>query len=41
VSKNWPSDSRDGCKLPFNLIELIQMDLGFKEELEEFEGSFE
>jgi hypothetical protein len=23
VSKNWPSDFRDGCKLPSNLIELI------------------
>jgi len=41
VSKNWPSDLRNGCKPPSNLVELIQTDLGFEEELEEFEGSFE
>jgi hypothetical protein len=41
VSQNWPSDPRDGCKLPFNLVELIQTYLCFEEELEEFEGSFE
>ncbi len=41
VSKNWPCDPRDGCKLPSNLVELIQTNLGFEEELEEFEGSFE
>jgi hypothetical protein len=41
VSKNGPSDPRDGCKLPSNFAELIQIDLGFEEELEEFEGSFE
>jgi len=23
VSKNWPSDPRNGCKPPFNLVELI------------------
>jgi hypothetical protein len=41
VSKNWPSDLRNGCKSPSNLVELIQTYLGFEEELEEFEGSFE
>jgi hypothetical protein len=41
VSKNWPSDPIDGCKLPFNLVKLIQINLGFEKELEEFEGSFE
>jgi len=41
VSKNWLSDPRNGYKPPSNLIELIQIDLGFEEELEEFEGSFE
>jgi hypothetical protein len=41
VSKNWPSDPKDGCKPPSNLVKLIQIDLGFEEELEEFEGSFE
>ncbi len=41
VSKNWPNDPEDGCKPPFNLKKLIQTYLGFEEELEEFEGSFE
>jgi hypothetical protein len=41
LSKNWPSDPIDGCKLPFNLVKLIQINLGFEKELEEFEGSFE
>ncbi len=41
MSKNWPSDPKDGCKPPSNLVKLIQIDLGFEEELEEFEGSFE
>jgi hypothetical protein len=39
--KNWPSDPRDGCKLPSNLLELIQIDLSFEEELENFKASFE
>ncbi len=41
MSKNWPSDLRDGCKLPSNLLESIQTNLGFEKELEKFEGSFE
>jgi hypothetical protein len=41
VSKNWPSDLRVGCKSPSNLVELIQRDLDFEEELEEFKVSFE
>jgi len=41
MSKNWPNDPIDACKPPFNLIELIQTYLGFEEELEEFESSFE
>jgi hypothetical protein len=41
VSKNWPSDPRNGCKLPFNLVELIQTNLGFEKELEKIEGLFE
>jgi hypothetical protein len=41
VSKNWPSDSRVGCILTFNLAKLIQTNLGFEEKLEKFEGSFE
>ncbi len=39
--KSWPSDPGDGCEPPSNLIELIQIDLGFEGELEKFEGSFE
>jgi len=41
VNKNWPSDPKDGCKAPSNLVELIQTYLGFEKELEEFEGLFE
>jgi hypothetical protein len=41
VSKTWPNDPRDGCKSPSNLVELIQTNLGFEEELENFEGSSE
>ncbi len=41
MNKNWPSDLRDGCKLPSNLVELIQTNLSFENDLENFEGSFE
>jgi hypothetical protein len=41
MSKNWPNDPINGCKPPFNLVELIPTYLGFEKELEEFEGSFE
>jgi len=40
VKKNWPNYPRIDCKPPFNLMELIEKGLDFKEELEEFEGSF-
>jgi hypothetical protein len=39
--KIWPNSHKDGCKSPFNLVKLIQTNLGFEEELEEFEGSFQ
>jgi hypothetical protein len=41
VSKNWSNDSRIDCKPPSNLVELIEKDLNFEEELEKFESSFE
>jgi hypothetical protein len=41
MSKNWPSDPRVEYKLPFNLLELIQINFEFDDELENFEGSFE
>jgi hypothetical protein len=41
VSKSWYIDSRVCFKRPFNLVELTEKDLEFKEELEQFEGSFE
>jgi hypothetical protein len=34
VNKNWPNDPKNGCKLPSNLVELIETNLGFEEELE-------
>ncbi len=37
----WPSDPRDGCKLASNLVEIIQTNLGFEEELNKFESSFD
>jgi hypothetical protein len=40
VNQNWPNDVRVDCKPLFNLVELIEKDLGY-EELEEFEDSFE
>lgn len=40
VNKNWPSDSRIGCKSPFSLVEFIDIDGDLEEELEEFEGCF-
>jgi len=41
VNKSWLSDISMGCKSPFNLVRLFQTNLGFEEELEEFESSFE
>ncbi len=41
MSKKWPSDPRVGYKSPSNLVELIQINLDFEDELEKFEGSFE
>jgi hypothetical protein len=29
VNKNWLSDLRDGCKLPSNLVDLIQTNFKF------------
>jgi hypothetical protein len=34
VNKNWANDPRNGCKLPSNLVELIETNLGFEEELD-------
>ncbi len=41
MNKIWLSDISIGCKPPFNLVRLSQTNLGFEEELEEYEGSFE
>ncbi len=41
MNKSWPSDLIIDCKPPFNLVELIEKDFDFKEELKEFESSFE
>ncbi len=30
INKNWSIDPRDGCKSPFNLVELIEKDLDFE-----------
>jgi hypothetical protein len=41
VSKNQPSDPRDGYKSSSNLVEIIQTNLGFEEEFDKFESSFD
>ncbi len=41
MSKNQPNDPRSDCKPPSNLVELIEKDLDFEEELKGFQGSFE
>ncbi len=38
---NWSNDARVGCKVPNNLVELIDFELDLEQELYEFEGSFE
>jgi hypothetical protein len=38
---NWPNDAKVGCNAPSNLVELIDLKLDLKHELNEFEGSFE
>jgi hypothetical protein len=35
--KNWPHDSRIGCKSSSNLLEFLEMDINLEEELEKFE----
>jgi hypothetical protein len=37
VDKKWLLDHKNGCRPPFNLVELID----FENELEEFESLFE
>lgn len=41
VRKSWPNDFRIDCKSLSNLVELIEKDLDFEDDLEKFEGSFE
>jgi hypothetical protein len=39
--KNWPNDLRFDCKPFSNLIELIEKDLDFEDDVENFEDSLE
>jgi hypothetical protein len=41
VNKIWPNDLKIGCKSPFNVIELLERDIGLEEDLEQFEVEFE
>ncbi len=41
MNKNWPNDTRVGCKVPSSMIELIEFWLHMEDELNDFEGSFE
>lgn len=40
VSRNCFNHSRNGCKFPFYLIELIETKVDLKDKPKEFEGSF-
>ncbi len=40
VNKNWPNDPRIGCKSPYCLVKLIEIDVDLKEELEKFKVAF-
>jgi hypothetical protein len=40
VNKNWPNDLTVGS-FPTNLVEFIEVNVHLKEELKEFEGSFD
>ncbi len=39
--KNWPNDTKVGCKSPSDSVKFIEMDGQLKEKLQEFEGEFE
>ncbi len=41
MSKNWPNNSKVGCKASSNVIQIIEMDEDLDKELEQFEGDFE
>ncbi len=41
MNKNWPNDTRVGCKVPSSMIELIEFWVHLEDELNDFEGSFE
>jgi hypothetical protein len=41
VNKNWPNDSKIGCKSRVNLVDFIESDLNLEQEFDKFEGGFE
>ncbi len=41
VNKNWPNDLRIGCKSSSSLVEFIETNVDLKEEIKEFEATFE
>jgi len=41
VNKNWPNESRIGCKSLSSLGDCIESDLNLEKEMEEFERAFE
>jgi hypothetical protein len=41
VNKNWPNDSKIGCKSPSSLVYLIETDLSLEQDFEKFEKAFE
>ncbi len=41
MNKNWPIDVRVNCRLPSNLVELIDFELDSSQKIIEFEESWD
>jgi hypothetical protein len=41
INKNWPNDSRIGCKSLFSSVDFVEINLNLEEDVKEFERGFE
>lgn len=41
MGKNWPNDTKVGCKAPSSLVESMDSKIVLEKKLNEFESSFE
>jgi hypothetical protein len=41
INKNWPNDSRIGCKSLSSSVDFVETNLNLEEDLKEFERAFE